>query len=261
MKSSSLSPCLVFVAAVLPQANATVFLGTADPFAVLGGSTVVNTGASAVTGNVGIYPGVSATGFPPGIVVGVTYAGGAVAQQAQADALTAYTTLGGETSIQNLTGTDLGGLTLGPGVRNFLSTAQLTGILTLDAGGDGNARFDFQIGSTLTTAASSSLILINGARADNVYWRIGSSATFGVGTTFSGTLLANQSITLNSGTSLSGRALALNGSVTLDTSTIVDSSTIPEVETFWSLGVLCSVAVAWRWAGKQRQTQQALSAI
>ncbi len=253
MKRIYLGQSLFLFTVLLPQAKAAVFLGTADGFAVFAGTSVVSTGGSVVIGDMGVYPGLTITGFAPGVVVGVTYSGGSVAQQAQVDALAAFTALGNETSIQNLTGIDLGSLSLGPGVRNFDTTAQLTGTLTLDAGGNSAARFDFLIGTTLTSAAASSINLINGARADNVYWRIGTSSTLGAGTVFSGSLLADQSITLNAGASVSGRLFAINGTTTLDNNAITDPSAIPEVETFWSLGILCSVAGAWRWAGKRSQ--------
>jgi hypothetical protein len=196
-------------------------LGTAASFAVLGGSTVTNTGPTIVTGNLGVSPGIAITGFPPGIVVGGTiHAGDAVGLQAQTDVTTAYNDLAGQLCNTNLTGQDLGGLTLTPGVYCFSSSAQLTGILTLDGQGDPNAVFVFQIGSTLTTASASSVLLINGASACNVFWQVGSSATLGTGTAFGGNMLALASITLNTSASLFGRALARNGAVTMDSNTI-----------------------------------------
>ena len=237
---------------ILVRTSAADFLGTAEPFAVLGGSTVTSTGNTSIVGALGVYPGSAITGFPPGEVVGITYSGGAVAQQAQADAFTAFTLLGVESSTQNLTGTDLGGLTLGPGVRNFSASAQLTGTLTLDAGGDSSARFDFQIGSTLITAAASSVILINGASADNIFWEVGSSATLGAGTSFEGNLLADQSITVGNGANLNGRAFALNGAVTLDGNLITVPSTIPEVGGLWSFACATFSVVAWHCATSRR---------
>jgi hypothetical protein len=140
---------------------------------------------------------------------------------AQLDTLAAFGTLGNFTPTMNLTGQDLGGLTLLPGVYRFDSSAQLTGALTLDLQGDPNSLFIFQVGSTLTTASNSSVGTINGANCCNVFWRIGSSATLGTNTDFLGNILTNTSITLNTGANISdGRALAINGAVTLDTNHI-----------------------------------------
>jgi ice-binding like protein len=202
-------------------------LGSAQGFAVLGGSTVTNTGATIVTGDLGVSPGTSVTGFPPGIVIGTIHAGDAVALQAQADALTAYTNLAGLACDVDLTGQDLGGLTLTPGVYCFDTSAQLTGALTLDAQGSDSAEFVFQIGSTLTTATLSSVTLINGGAESNVFWQVGSSATLGSSTTFVGNVLASASITLVTNTNVSGRALALNGAVTMDTNNV----TMPACDT------------------------------
>jgi type VI secretion system secreted protein VgrG len=206
---------------------AAISLGTAQDFAVLGGSTVTNTGMSVINGDLGVSPGLAITGFGPGIVNGTTYAGGAVTQQAQSDLTTAYNTLAGMAVTQVLTGQDLGGQTLMTGVYFFSSSAQLTGALTLSGLGD----FVFQIGSTLTTASGSSVLAINGA---NVYWQVGSSATLGTTTAFKGNILALASITLNTGATIEdGRALARNGAVTLDGNTI----TIPEPATMLLLGL------------------------
>jgi hypothetical protein len=187
-------------------------------FAVLAGSTVTNTATpTIVTGNLGVSPGSAVTGFPPGIVTGGSiHQDDAVAASAQSDLTTLYNSLAGTGCNSNLTGQDLGGKTLTPGVYCFSTSAQLTGTLTLDAQGDPNAVFVFQIGSTLTTASASSILLINGASSCNVFWQIGSSATLGTGTSLAGTIAALTSITLNTGASLSGRALARNGAVTLD---------------------------------------------
>ena len=159
------------------------------------------------------------TGFPPGTVTG-TILTGAAAAGPQADNLTAYGVLAGEACGDNLTGTDLGGLTLAPGVYCFSSSAQLTGTLTLDAGGDPNAAWVFQIGSTLTTASKASVVLINGAQNCNVFWQVGSSATLGTGTTFVGNILALASITLTTDAIMSGRALGQTGAVTLDSNQV-----------------------------------------
>ena len=191
-------------------------------FAVLGGSTVTNTSTpTVVTGNLGVSPGSAVTGFPPGIVVGGTiHAADAVAAQAQVDLTTVYNNLVNTACNTDLTGQDLGGKTLTPGVYCFSSTAQLTGTLTLDAQGNPNAVFIFKIGSSLTTASTSSVLLINSGSSCGVFWQVGSSATLGTGTTLAGSIVALQSITLNTGASVSGRALARNGAVTLDNSNV-----------------------------------------
>lgn len=193
-------------------------LGTAASFVVLASSTVSNTGAGVYIGNVGVSPGTSVTGFPPGTVInGSIYTGGAIPAQAQTDATTAYNDLAGQACDVDLTGQDLGGMTLAPGVYCFDTSAQLTGDLVLDAQGDPLAVWVFQTGSTLTTASISTVTVINGGNALNAFWKIGSSATLGSGTRFIGNIIADASITLVTGASLTGRALALNGGVTLDT--------------------------------------------
>jgi hypothetical protein len=196
-------------------------LGTAQSFAVLAGSTVTNTGATTVNGNLGVDPGLAVTGFPPGLVGGGTiHAGDSVALQAQSDTTTAYNTLAGQALTKDLTGQDLGGMTLVAGVYHFSSSAQLTGALTLDAQGDPNAVFVFQIGSTLTTASNSSVLVINGGLDCNVFWQVGSSATLGTTTAFKGNILALTSITLTTRAKVSGRALARNAAVTMDTNDV-----------------------------------------
>jgi type VI secretion system secreted protein VgrG len=207
-----------------PLAQTAPTLGTAASFAVLGGSTVTNTGPTTVSGDLGVSPGTAVTGFPPGTVTnGTIHAADAVAAQAQSAVTTAYNSLAGQPCPpgNNFTGTDLGGRTLVPGVYCFSTSAQLTGTLTLDAQGDAGAVFIFQIGSTLTTASGSSVLLINGASPCNVFWQVGSSATLGTATSFVGNILALTSIALNTGANItSGRALARNGAVTMDTNTI-----------------------------------------
>ncbi len=207
----------------LPLATAPS-LGSAASFAVLGGSTVTNTGSTTVTGDLGVSPGSAVTGFPPGTVTGTTQST-AISAGAQTDASTAYGNLAGQAVDADLTGTDLGGLTLTPGVYRFSSSAQLTGQLTLNALGDAGAVWVFQIGSTLTTASNSSVLLINGGTSCNVFWQVGSSATLGTGTTFVGNILALTSITLDTGANIiSGRALAQNGAVTMDTNAVSASA-------------------------------------
>ena len=204
------------------EADAQV-LGTAETYGVLAGSTVTNTGSSVIMGNVGVFPGSAVVGFPPGIVVppGVIHAGDANAQQAQIDLTTGYNALQGLPPQVILTGQNLGGLLLTPAVYKFATSAQLTGVLTLNGLGNPASQFVFQIGSTLTTASNSVVLLINGANGNNVYWAVGSSATLGTNSVFAGNILALTSITLNTGATITcGRALAQNGAVTLDSNTI-----------------------------------------
>lgn len=194
-------------------------MGTAEDFVVLGGSTVTNTGSSVLTGDLGVWPGLGITGFPPGVVNGTTHAGDAVAQQAQSDLVTAYNNLAGQACDLDLTDQDLGGMVLPPGAYCFAAGAELTGTLTLDALGDPNAVWVFQIGSTLTTASNAAVDVINEGSDCNVYWQVGSSATLGTGTSFAGNILALTSITTNTSANVSGQLLARNGAVTLDTVT------------------------------------------
>jgi type VI secretion system secreted protein VgrG len=204
-------------------------LGTATNYAVMAATAITNTGPTLVNGNLAISPGGSSsvTGFPPGVVTGAMDAADANAVQAHTDLVTAYNDAAGETTTVNLTGTDLGGLTLTPGTYTFDSSAQLTGTLTLDGQGSTNATFIFQIGSTLTTASNSTVALINGAGACAVFWQVGSSATLGTTTDFQGTIMAMTSITMNTGATIGvggagdgGRALAMNGALTLDSNVI-----------------------------------------
>ena len=201
-------------------------LGSAGMFGVLGASAVTNTGNTVIDGDLGVWPGTSITGFPPGIVNGTIYDGNAVAMQAQADALAAYNFFAGLSSNENLTGQNLGGLTLTPGVYNFDSSAQLTGELMINWEGLSNQNVIFQIGSTLTTASASMVVGINMGQNDNIYWNVGSSATLGTTTQFEGTIIAVASDTLNTGASDNcGRIIALNGAVTLDDNFINNCST------------------------------------
>ncbi len=198
-------------------AAASVNLGTAKSFAVLAGTTITNTGATTITGDVGLHPGNAVTGFTTVTLHGTEHLGDAVALSAKNALVTAYNDAAGATPVTNVP-TELGGTTLKAGVYAS-DTLGLTGTLTLDGAGV----FIFQAGSTLITAPNSSVALINGASACNVYWQVGSSATLDTTTSFKGTIMALTSIALNTGATLEGRALARNGAVTMDHNTI-DSS-------------------------------------
>ncbi|MBT2534300.1 DUF3494 domain-containing protein [Arthrobacter sp. ISL-48] len=196
-------------------AEAPVGLGTAGSYAVLGGQTVTNTGPSVLNGNLGVSPGSSITGFPPGLVFnGVIHAADPSAAQAQSDLTIAYNDAAGRPS-----GASVGVLvseTLLPGVYTASSQLAVNGALTLDGQGNANSVFIFQAGSTLITASGSSIVLTNSAQACNVFWQVGSSATLGTSTSFKGNILALTSISVTTGVTVEGRALARNGSVTLD---------------------------------------------
>lgn len=220
---------------VLPSLGFAQSLGSAANFAVLAGTTVTNTGATTIIGNVGVSPGTAITGLPAGQPTGGTvYAGGAVAAQAQSDLTVAYNSLAGMACGTNLTGQDLGGQTLTPGVYCFNASAPLTGTLTLDGQGNGNAVFVFQIGSTFITAASAALNLIAGAQTANVYFQVGSSATLGTDTALGGNIVAQASITMTTGAHLRGRALARDGAVTMDTNS-VGGTPVANRESTWGI--------------------------
>jgi len=203
-----------------------VGLGTAAAFAVLAGTpAVTSTGATTITGDLGIHPAAAVTGFPPGIVNGTIHAADAVALQAKNDLVSAYVDAAGRPATA--THGTLGGLTLVGGVYNAGGvTLGLTGTLTLDGQNDPSSVWIFQATSDLVTASSSSVSFINGAQPCNVFWQVTSSATLGSGSTFGGTILALTSITMNSGVSVNGRALARNGDVTLISDAITRSTCV-----------------------------------
>ncbi|HVC88858.1 MAG TPA: ice-binding family protein [Gaiellaceae bacterium] len=206
-------------------AASAVPLGTAGSFSVLAGAGITNTGPTTVSGDIGTFPTTTITGLESLTVHGTNHAGDAVTQQAKNDLVTAYNDAAGQGPTSPIAA-DLGGQTLTAGVYTSASTIGLTGALTLNAAGDPNAVFVFQAGSALTTASGSSVNLINGAQACNVFWQVGSSATLGTGSSFRGTILALTSITVTTGATVDGRVLARNGAVTLDTNTITTSSCV-----------------------------------
>ncbi len=252
-------------------------LVSAGSYGVLGASTVTNTGSSLILGDLGVSPGTAIAGFSaidggPGSFTGALSQGNAAAAQAETDAQAAYTALMAMSPVRDLSGLNLGGLVLTPGVYKFDSSAQLTGTLTLDAQGNSDARFVFEIGSTLTTASDSTVDLINlspnpSGPDSGLFFAVGSSATIGTDTAFAGTILANTSITLDTGASIQdGRAIALHGAVTLDDNRIdarvvnggfvsppgIVNSPVPEPSTYALAGVAVLVLIAWRRAVAKR---------
>jgi hypothetical protein len=201
--------------------TAPVGLGTAGSFAVLAGTTVTNTGPSSISGDLGVSPGTAVTGFPPGTVSnGTIHRADGVAAGAQSDLTTAYNDAAGRSPTANVPGFIGGGQTLAPGVYKASSSLDVGGSLILDAGGDPNAVFIFQAPSTLVTDSASSILLTGGAQACHVFWQVGSSATLGTNSDFTGSILALTSISVDTGDTIAGRALARNGAVTLDDDTI-----------------------------------------
>lgn len=230
MLSHTIWACMALVAAVIYiQQNAraavmTVDLGTVSDFAALAGAGIVINGTPAtmqITGDIGSYPTITITGLANALLIGVNHSGDSVTQQAKLDLNAAILNAAGRTPtlvfppIQ-----DLAGMVLLTGVYNNSSSFSNSGTLTLNAGGDSNAVWIFQAGSTLTTSVGSNVILTGGAQASNVFWQVGSSATLGVDSTFVGTILAADAITLNSGARLTGRALASSAAVTLNSNII-----------------------------------------
>lgn len=198
-----------------------VDLRSAAAFAVLSGSTATSTGLTTITGDVGISPGSALTGFPPGIIVGATHIGDAVTAQAMIDLTTAYNDAAARSFARVTVDGNLGGRTLAPGLYTSGSSLEITsGDLTLDGGGDANAVWIFQMGSTFTMTSGRQVFLTGSGRAANVYWEVGSSATIGSTAVIVGNLMADQSITLDTGATLTGRALTRIGAVTLDSNMV-----------------------------------------
>ena len=211
-----------FTTAAASGNQPTPVLGAAGAFVVLAGSTVTSTGASILTGDLGVSPGTAVTGFPPAVLTGTIHAGDAASAAAMAALTVAYNDAAGRTLAPVSVAGNLGGLTLPPGLyKSTSSLAISSGDLTLDAQGDANAVFIFQMASTLTTSSGRAVILSGGAKAANVFWQVGSSATLGTTSVFKGTIMANQSIALNTGALLTGRALARIGAVTLAGNAVV----------------------------------------
>ncbi len=207
---------------------ATVPLGTSSNYSVLAGSTVtnVNNPGTTLSQSLGLSPGTSVSGFPPGLVTGTIDVNNAAAGQAQLDLTTAYNNAAGRPLDGFVPAGVLGGLNLQGGVYGEASRGalDLTGTLTLDGAGNADTVFIFVTNSSLTTASSSVVSLINGAQECNVFWQVGSSATLGSNSTFVGNVMADQSVTVDTGTSVAGRAMARIGAVTLDTNVFTTPS-------------------------------------
>jgi hypothetical protein len=209
-----------FTTGVTPVSSLSVALGAASTFAVLGASTVTSTGATRINGDLGLSPGTSVTGFGPGVINGTLHVADSAAALAQLALTIAYNDAASRTGGIVKAG-NLGGQTLGPGVYTSSSSLAIdAGDLTLDAGGDVNAVWIFQMGSTLTTTSGRQVILTNGAKAANVFWLVGSSATLGTSSVFKGNIFALASITATTGAVIEGRLLARTAAVTLDTNIV-----------------------------------------
>ena len=200
-------------------------LGTAESYSVLAATGVVNTGATTVSGDLGVSPSTSISGFPPGIVAGTTHAGDSAAALAQSDLVLAYDDAAARTPDTEFAG-DLNGRTFLPGVHHTAAALALTGTLTLDAANNPNAVFIFQVDAALDTAASSHVVLINGAQASHVYWQVLGAAGTGALSTFSGNLMAAGAITLGAGAQLIGSARSF-GTVTLSGNVIRFTTDLP----------------------------------
>jgi hypothetical protein len=237
---------LMLSSIAVSQSPTPVSLGSAATFAILASSTVTNTGSTTINGDVGVSPGTGLTGAPT--VNGMIHLGDTVAAHAQLDLTTAYNDAAGRTVGAILVAGNLGGQTLTPGLYKSTSSLEISsGNLTLDAQGDTNAVFIFQMGSTLTTTSGLQVILSGNARASNIFWQVGSSATFGTTSVFKGTIMALASITLTTGATLDGRALARTGAVTLDGNTITTVGPLPIFLTSFSgsIGDNNNVELSW----------------
>lgn len=222
--SSSSSPTSSTTIPLQTTIQTPVSLSASSNLAILAGSAISNTGATVITGDIGLSPGTSVGGFPPGILNGTLHINDAIANQAKLDLTAAYNDAAGRTStdIVTLSG-NIGGLTLTPGLYKSTSTLAISsGDLTFDAKGNPNAVFIIQIASSLTTTSGRKVILSGGALASHIFWQVGSSATFGTTSVFKGTVLAMQSITFNTGASLDGKALARTGAVIMAGNTVVN---------------------------------------
>jgi len=215
---TALAFCLTTANHAAAQAGpATVFLGSAGTYAVLGASTVTSTGPTVVNGDLGVWPGTAyVAGTPAATVNGSVHAGDVIAQHAQASAAIAYKDAAGRSTAPIGVAGDLGGQTLAPGLYKSTSSLAITGTLTLH----GTGVYIFQVGSALTVNTGSMVVLSGGATADNIFWQVGSSATLGTTADFKGTIMALASVTLATGARLDGRALALNAAVTLDSNNV-----------------------------------------
>jgi Ice-binding-like len=266
---TSIAGCALVLAAAVAlfavggaqAAISAVPLGSAQSFSVLAGAGITNTGPTRVSGDIGTFPTTSINGTGSLTVGGTNHGGDAVTQKAKTDLVTAYTTAAGE-GPTNPIAADLTGRTLVPGVYNSASSIGLSGALTLNGQGNPNAIFVFQAGSTLTTGSGSRIVLINGAQACNVYWKVGSSATLGTGSSFLGTIIALTSITVTTGVTIDGRTLARNGAVTLDTDTITTPTctTTPPTTTTTTTTATGTTATPGSTRTKAEKAQQALAA-
>ncbi len=229
--SAALASTLVLAGLLLISSSAdaaplSVELGTAGNYSVLGGTGVVNTLNSVLNADLGVSPSTSITGFPPGIVEGVTHAGDTQAAQAQSDLVLAYNAAAGLSPTRTFSGDQIGA-TFDAGVYSTAAAFALTGTMTLDGQGDPNAVFVFQVNAALNTAAGTTISLINGAQASNVFWQVNGAVTTGAASSFSGTIMAAGAITVGAGGSIAGRALS-SGVVTLAGNVI----TTPDIVTF-----------------------------